>query len=102
MKYFLLFAALLNTGCALLMEPLPDDAYTWEKTRQAVPYTIHVVPQTAVQAYCSHESAYVMACAYYDSEHCWIFSSSDTAMRKMIAHEVKHCDGWDHKLKGNL
>lgn len=102
MRYLILTASLLNTGCALMMEPLPDDAYMWEKTRQAVPYTAHVVPQAAVQAYCSHESAYVMACAYYDSDQCWIFASSKRAMSKMLNHEIRHCEGWDHKLKGNL
>jgi len=91
---------LLLSGCAAFLEPVPIDAYTWEKTREAVPSSEHIVPQSAVQAYCGHLSAYVMACSYYDSEHCWIFASSRLAMEKMREHEQRHCAGWDHNTIG--
>jgi hypothetical protein len=80
------------TSCAF-----PDSTYTWYKEREPLPFTWHIVPQEAVQAYCSEYKGYAMACAYWvEGDHCWIFTASERNMRLTKAHEEKHCAGWSH------
>lgn len=86
--------ALALTGCAI---PFPESSYTWRKTHNALPHTWHIVPQSAVQAYCSHHQGYAMACAYWiEGDHCWIFTASQRNMIAVKEHEEKHCSGWNH------
>lgn len=85
-------------GCAALIVPVPDSAYKWEKVWEPLPMTEHIVPQAAVQAYCAHSNRYVVACAYRDHEHCWVFASSMRMLDLMREHETKHCDGWNHQV----
>lgn len=94
-----LFAAIMSLqGCAVLMAPVPDDAYTWQKTGPELPASEHIIPQQAVQAYCNTTSRFVMACAYRDHERCYIFASSKGLMDMMRKHEARHCEGWDHQI----
>lgn len=113
-------ASLALNGCAALMVPVSEDVYHWQKTREALPYTEHVIPQDAVQAYCGYsypqaDSAgdsseaekpksaharvgFATACAYWDGQQCWIFASTTRLMDMNREHEVKHCQGWDHQV----
>lgn len=95
MKYLI---PLLLTGCSVFMEPLPESIYNWQLTGQPLPMTEHIIPQSAVQAYCHTTGAFVMACAYRDHEHCWVFASSQRLMDMMREHETKHCEGWTHQI----
>ena len=97
-KAVIALGSLALGGCAALMVPVSEDVYHWQKTRPALPYTEHVIPQQAVQAYCSHTSRFVMACAWWDGEQCWIFAGSQQRMDMMRLHEAKHCEGWDHQV----
>jgi hypothetical protein len=84
--------AVLLAGCAT-----PDFMYKWERTHEPLPFTWHIVPQEAVQAYCSDYNGYAMACAYWiENDHCWIFTASEWNMRVSKAHEERHCAGWNH------
>jgi hypothetical protein len=91
-------AAVSLGGCSVFMEPLPESTYNWQKTGQPLPMTEHIIPQSAVQAYCSQTSRFVMACAYRDHEHCWVFASSKGLMDMMREHETRHCKGWSHQV----
>lgn len=93
LKYF---AVLVLTGCAGL--PIHDDFYDWYKERDPLPYTTHIIPQAAVQAYCSHTKRFAMACTYWDREQCWIFASTEHYMAMTLLHEKRHCDGWNHQV----
>jgi hypothetical protein len=93
----LIFSLALN-GCAALMSPLPEDTYTWHKTGDELPMVEQVVPQQAVQAYCSQTSRFVMACSVRTESECFVFASSKSLMEMMRPHETRHCDGWDHQL----
>lgn len=88
----------LISGCSVFMEPVPESVYNWQKTHEARPSTEHIIPQQAVQAYCSQTGRFVMACSYWDHEQCWIFASSKGLMDMMSAHETKHCQGWSHQV----
>lgn len=90
--------AMVLSGCAVFIEPVPEHVYQWEKVGPALPASEHLIPQQAVQEYCNTTDFYVMACAYRDHEHCWIFSSSTHHMQMMRSHEQRHCDGYDHQV----
>ena len=93
-------AVILLSGCSVFMEPLPESTYNWQLTDKPLPMTEHIIPQSAVQAYCHTTGAFVMACAYRDAEHCWVFASSQGLMDMMREHETRHCDGWTHQVIG--
>jgi len=97
-RLFIALASLALGGCAALMVPVSEDVYTWQKTRSALPYSVHIIPQQAVQAYCSHTRRFLIACAYWDGQQCWIFASTPRFMDMKREHEVKHCEGWDHQI----
>lgn len=90
----LLFVVLALTGCAI---PFHESNFDWKKEYEPLPHTWHIVPQEAVQAYCSHYSGYIMSCAYrLPGDHCWIFTASQHNLRMTREHEEKHCAGWTH------
>lgn len=98
MRAALLAAAVALQGCSVFMQPLPDSTYTWFKEREPLPYTTHIVPQAAVQAYCQHSPTFAGACTYWDHEQCWIFASSQRFMDMLYEHEKRHCEGWNHQV----
>lgn len=82
---------LMLGGCAT-----PDFMFNWYRSHEPLPRTWHVVPQSAVQAYCGR-SDHLLACAYWiEGDHCWIFTSQKNPTPYVIAHEERHCDGWSH------
>ena len=92
---FWCLVALSLSGCAI---KFPESMYDWKQTHEALPHTWHIVPQEAVQAYCSHASGYIMACAYWiPGDHCWIFTASQRNLDAAREHEEKHCAGWNHQ-----
>lgn len=119
-KTVIALACVAMGGCAALIQPYPEEVYRWYQTRDPLPYTEHLVPQDAVQAYCAYEYpqgdssgdggeaataksthgrvGLVAACSYWDTEHCWIFASTPRLMDLMREHEVNHCLGRDHQV----
>ena len=89
-----LLAALALPGCATLVES------NWQSTAShaALPAYHIVVSDVQMESACGrHQSAYVFGCAIrLPSEHaCVIFTRRDPA-QWILAHERRHCDGWDH------
>lgn len=85
-------ASLIATGCAF-----PQSIYNWEKTNSELPHSVHIIPQSAVQAYCGMPSFHVMACAYRDYDHCYIVSAYNPLPEVLLKHEERHCAGWSHQ-----
>lgn len=92
MKYLI---PLLLTGCAVF-----EPAYDWHHSgRKSLPMTLHETSQENVQALCCNTNIYVRACAWRDYERnfCGVFFSSPLS-ESDLAHEKKHCDGWEHQV----
>lgn len=97
MRYLILLVFTIQ-GCSTVLIVNPDHVYEWKKTRNSLPYTTHIIPQDAVEAYCSKSKSKAYGCAVWDYEQCWIFSSSECNMKMTLPHEIKHCSGWDHQV----
>lgn len=94
------FISILITlnACAIAV---PESMYEWYQTEtKPIPMSIHKVTQEQVQGLCCLESGYVIACAYRDPQtnFCGVFTSQDKLSDRVLAHEKKHCDGWDHQV----
>lgn len=123
MKHATIILSALLSGCAMFSPPpgtqLGD---TWVKRHEALPYVWEVVPASEVAARCSFKYEHPkQACAIRikngpDGPYCLILAaipareamntylhtptgairSLDKKPETLWAHEVKHCNGWDH------
>jgi hypothetical protein len=94
-------AALALGGCAALIEPLPDSAYTWHHSgKEVLPMTVHKAKQAEVQAMCHNTTGFVTACTMrdYEAKTCRVYTSFKTMPPVLYAHEKRHCDGWEHNV----
>jgi len=98
MRTLILALVLALQGCSTVLIVNPDHVYNWKKTRGALPYTTHIVPQLAVEAYCSQAKTMAYGCAIWDHEQCWIMASSEWNLKMTLHHEIKHCEGWEHQI----
>lgn len=97
MRAIIAIAMLALSGCSTVLIPYPDSIYKWKKVREPLPYTMHIIPQQAVDSYCSSAKSKAYACAVWDHEECWIFASSEWNMMINKEHEIEHCLGKDHQ-----
>jgi hypothetical protein len=100
-KLIIAAAALALGGCAALMKPLPDSAYTWHHGgKEALPMTVHQAKQADVQAMCGNAKGFVMACAMrnYEEKTCKVYTALKTMPTALYEHEKRHCDGWEHNV----
>ena len=91
---YALLAALSLPGCAALVES------DWHESAShaALPAYHLVVSDAQIDSACGRVAAgYVFGCAIrLPSEHaCIIYTRRDPA-QWILAHERRHCDGWDH------
>lgn len=96
MKTLVATLCLVLSGCSL---PIHNDFYQWYRSHDPLPFSWHEVPQSAVEAYCSHTKSMIYACAYWDHEWCWIFTEKISELTQdMVWHEEEHCRGVNHQV----
>jgi hypothetical protein len=106
-KFTILLAAFLLLGCAsepqewwqsVWLKSATEKSYTWYHTGyDPLPMTIHYnTPYDVVTGYCS-KTWQVIACAVRRENSCDVYTPFERLNEYIIAHEQKHCDGWNHK-----
>ena len=87
-------AALALPGCAALVE----DDWQGRATHPALPPYHLVVSDADMENACgAHPWAYVFGCALrLPAEHVCLIYTRPKAAAWILAHEQRHCDGWDH------
>lgn len=103
MKTLLIAALTLVLQGCITMAPHTDDMYEWTLSdRGKLPATVNYMSRGEMVMGCRKYGVETFnACAVYFADRCEIYlvKSDLEKYSYILPHEMKHCDGWDHKLK---
>ena len=95
--YALLVVSIVAVACA--MAGCASFDYEWQKARPPAPKPWMRVMVAEVDPVCRQAGATfdgrILGCAVWSRQGCTIYLVPD-APAWVIAHEERHCEGWDH------
>lgn len=97
MRAALLATALALAGCASVdVGQCSSDGYCWSRTMAPLPVkAVLTLPHDEMMARC-HANRSIGGCAVRLPDGCTVIMSDHYASPSLLAHELNHCDGWDH------
>lgn len=94
-RFATLLAAAMLTGCA--SGPAVLDDWFPTRTREPLPARFVVVADAELPRICKLQGMQVYGCSIRVAQEkvCFIYTGAKPA-EWLVAHEQRHCDGWEH------